>query len=336
MEKRSQILIISDKPEECNALQALLGNLPYDLHFANSGVEGIVRASTIHPDIILLEVNLPNIDGYDVCSLIRSHYALGEIPVILMSSQGNAAARIAGLKAGADDFIIKPFDRLELVGRLQGVIRLNRYRLILEQRRDTDEPQPQEEPHASYDRTIEGWSQVLGERDKETEGHTQRVTEMTLALARSAGLDGNDLKQVWRGALLHHLGMLGIPDSILKKPGRLNEAEWKIMREHPVYSYKWLSSIESLRPALDIPYCHHEKWDGTGYPRGLKGEEIPFAARLFAVVDVWDALISDRPYRQALPTEEARDYIKEQSGKHFDPQVVQLFLKLISQPESSM
>lgn len=329
MEKRSQILIIDDKPEDCNAMLALLGNLPYDLHFAGNGVEGIVRASTVHPDIILLEVNLPNIDGYDVCSLIRSHYALGEIPVILMSSQGNAAARIAGLKAGADDIIIKPFDRLELVGRLQGVIRLNRYRLILEERRKAGEPQ--EDPLASDDRAIEGWSKVLDEREKETEAHTQRVTEMTLSLARSAGVEGDALKQIWRGSLLHDLGILGIPDSILKKPGQLNEAEWKIMHEHPVYSYKWLSSIESLRPALDIPYCHHEKWDGSGYPRGLQGEEIPFAARLFAVVDVWDALISDRPYRAALPVTEARDYIKQQSGKHFDPRVVQLFLELIGQ-----
>jgi putative two-component system response regulator len=327
MDNRAQILIIDDKPEECEALQSLLGDLPYNLNFANSGIEGIVRASTIHPDVILLEVKLPYIDGFDVCSLIRSHYALGEIPVLLMCNQGDSASRIAGLKAGADDFIVKPFDKLELMGRLQGVIRLNRYRLTLEQHRQIDRPA---ESRPSQDKDIEGWSRVLDMRDKETEGHTQRVTEMTLALGRAAGLDEDALKHIWRGSLLHDIGLHGIPDSILKKPGRLSEAEWQIMHEHPVYAYKWLSAVEYLRPALDIPYCHHEKWDGSGYPRGLKGEEIPLAARLFAIVDVWDALSSDRPYRAALPASEVHNYIVEQSGKHFDPHIVELFLKQIS------
>jgi HD-GYP domain-containing protein (c-di-GMP phosphodiesterase class II) len=137
------------------------------------------------------------------------------------------------------------------------------------------------------------------------------------------------LKHVWRGALLHDIGILGIPDSILKKPGRLDEAEWQIVREHPEHAYKWFSVIEFLQPALDIPYCHHEKWDGSGYPRGLKGLDIPLAARLFAIVDVWDALNSDRPYRPALSMPESRKYIEEQSGKHFDPEVVRLFLEKI-------
>jgi putative two-component system response regulator len=244
-----------------------------------------------------------------------------------MSDQGTPAARLAGLKAGADDFIVKPFDNLELVGRLQGIIRLNRYRLLLEQRRQFDEPL--EDALASYDRTIEGWSRVLDMRDKETEGHTQRVTEMTLALARAAGMNEEALKHVWRGALLHDIGILGIPDSILKKPGHLDEAEWQIVREHPAHAFKWFSVIEFLQPALDIPYCHHEKWDGSGYPRGLKGLDIPLAARLFAIVDVWDALNSDRPYRPALSMPESRKYIEEQSGKHFDPEVVRLFLEKI-------
>ncbi|RME12466.1 MAG: GAF domain-containing protein, partial [Ardenticatenia bacterium] len=180
----------------------------------------------------------------------------------------------------------------------------------------------------AYDATIEGWARALELRDEETEGHSQRVTEMTLLLARAMGIQGEDLVHIRRGALLHDIGKMGIPDSILLKPGPLTDEEWEIMRQHPVLAYKLLSPIPFLRPALDIPYCHHEKWDGTGYPRGLKGEEIPLAARIFAVVDVWDALLSDRPYRKGWPPEKVYAFIQEQAGKHFDPKVVDVFLKL--------
>jgi PAS domain S-box-containing protein len=181
----------------------------------------------------------------------------------------------------------------------------------------------------AYDATIEGWSRALDLRDKETEGHTQRVTEMTLRLAKTMDISETGSMHIRRGALLHDIGKMGIPDSILLKPGPLSDDEWAIMKQHPQYAYEMLSSVPFLKAALDIPYCHHEKWDGTGYPRGLKGEQIPLAARLFAIVDVWDALRSDRPYRQAWNKEKVRDYILEQSGKHFDPQVVEAFLRMI-------
>lgn len=180
----------------------------------------------------------------------------------------------------------------------------------------------------AYDTTLEGWSRALDLRDKETEGHTQRVAELTLRLARTVGVSEEELIHVRRGALLHDIGKMGIPDSILLKPGPLTEEEWNVMRQHPVYAYELLLPIEYLRPALDIPYCHHEKWDGTGYPRGLKSEQIPLAARIFAVVDVWDALRSERPYRPAWSAEKAQAHIREQAGKHFDPKVVKAFLAL--------
>ncbi|MEA2574059.1 MAG: hypothetical protein QOH93_1357 [Chloroflexia bacterium] len=180
----------------------------------------------------------------------------------------------------------------------------------------------------AYDVTLEGWSRALDLRDKETEGHTQRVTEMTSRLARFMGVPESELAHIRRGSLLHDIGKLGIPDSVLLKPGPLSDEEWKIMRLHPVYAYQWLSSIEFLRPALDIPYCHHEKWDGTGYPRGLKGEQIPMSARIFAIVDVWDALRSDRPYRPAWSEEKVQEHLRELSGTHFDPEVVAAFLSL--------
>jgi HD-GYP domain-containing protein (c-di-GMP phosphodiesterase class II) len=180
----------------------------------------------------------------------------------------------------------------------------------------------------AYDATLEGWSRALDLRDKETEGHTTRVAELTLRLARDMGMSDEELVHVRRGALLHDIGKMGVPDSILHKPGPLTEEEWEVMRMHPVYAYRLLSPITHLRPALDIPYCHHEKWDGTGYPRGLKGEEIPLAALVFAVADVWDALRSVRPYRPAWTRDQALAYIRDQPGKHFDPRVVEAFLRL--------
>ncbi|MDP1713827.1 MAG: PAS domain S-box protein [Anaerolineales bacterium] len=185
----------------------------------------------------------------------------------------------------------------------------------------------------AYDRTIEGWSNALDLRDEETEGHSQRVTALTLKLARASGMTEAELVHVRRGALLHDIGKMGVPDHILLKPDKLTDEEWVAMRKHPTFAHELLLPIAYLRPALDIPYCHHEKWDGTGYPRGLKGEQIPLAARLFAIVDVWDALRSDRPYRQGWPNEKAINHIKSLSGTHFDPKAVDLFLNMV--PELS-
>ncbi|MBC8508915.1 MAG: GAF domain-containing protein [Chloroflexi bacterium] len=182
----------------------------------------------------------------------------------------------------------------------------------------------------AYDSTLEGWAKALELRDQETEGHSRRVVGMTMKLAETMGIDNSKLAHMRRGALLHDIGKMGIPDKILQKPGPLDEDEWEIMRQHPVFAYEWLSSISYLQSAMDIPYDHHEKWDGTGYPRGLKGEQIPLAARIFAIVDVWDALSSDRPYRDAWPEEKVLAYLQEQSGKHFDPRVVEAFLDQLS------
>jgi HAMP domain-containing protein/putative methionine-R-sulfoxide reductase with GAF domain len=178
----------------------------------------------------------------------------------------------------------------------------------------------------AYDSTIEGWSRALDLRDKETEGHSQRVTTMSVRLGQALGLRGEDIVHLRRGALLHDIGKMGIPDNILLKPGPLTDHEWVIMKKHPVFALELLAPIGHLRNSIDIPYCHHEKWDGSGYPRGLKGEQIPLSARLFAVVDAWDAMTSDRPYRAAMPPEKARQILHEGSATHFDPIVVQLFL----------
>lgn len=405
------------------------------------------------PDLILLDVMMPEMDGFEVCRHLRANPRLAEVPVVMVTALDDRQSRLQGLQAGADDFISKPFDRVELRARVQSITRLNRYRrlhternkfkklfdfspdgiLIVNQagtihlanpamqdilgaqnkkallglpllsfilpeqhdyyksclkevsRNSTPSAQleteligmngviipvelhaghieweskaaiqvvvrdiskrkvAEEQIHTlnkklieAYDATLAGWSEALDFRNKETEGHSQRVTQMTLRLAHAMRLKDEELVHIRRGALLHDIGKLAIPDGILLKPGKLSEAEWVIMRQHPTYAYNWLKKIEFLHPSLDIPYCHHERWDGTGYPRGLKGEEIPLAARIFAVVDIWDALSSDRPYRKAWPQKKVRDYIASLTGTHLDPNVVQAFLELIASPNSQV
>jgi PAS domain S-box-containing protein len=188
----------------------------------------------------------------------------------------------------------------------------------------------------AYDSTLQGWVEALDLRDKENEGHNSRVTDATLRLAIHFNFEDKEITGIKRGALLHDIGKISISDTILNKPGPLSEEEWIIMRKHPEYAFRLLSKTKYLRDALDIPYCHHEKWDGSGYPRGLKGEAIPLAARIFAIVDVWDALISDRPYRSAWSREKTMEYIQEQSGKHFDPQVVKVFVDYLKSIQSKI
>jgi PAS domain S-box-containing protein len=187
----------------------------------------------------------------------------------------------------------------------------------------------------AYDETIEGWSRALDLRDKETEGHTQRVTNMTIRLAGSMNISEAEMVHIRRGCLLHDIGKMNVPDAILFKKGPLTDEEWTIMRRHPASAFELLSPIAFLRPAIDIPYCHHERYDGTGYPRSLRQDQIPLSARLFSVVDVWDALRSDRPYRSAWPEEKVISYLASMEGSHFDPSVLKVFLDLISSKQSS-
>ncbi len=181
----------------------------------------------------------------------------------------------------------------------------------------------------TYESTIEAWRRALELRDQVTEGHTSRVAEMTVRLGAWLGVDRHELVFLRFGAVLHDIGKIGIPDSVLLKPGPLEGSELGIMRKHPEFAFEMLSGMPNFGPVLEIPYYHHERWDGTGYPKGLEREQIPLSARIFAVIDVWDALCSDRPYRQAWPEQQAVTYIQDQSGKHFDPHVVEAFLALV-------
>jgi HD-GYP domain-containing protein (c-di-GMP phosphodiesterase class II) len=182
----------------------------------------------------------------------------------------------------------------------------------------------------AYDSSLEALARALDLRNHEPEGYTLRVTELTLQISRILGLGEAELVHLRRGALLHDLGNLGVPEAVFLKPGLLNEREWALVRRHPTLAFELLSPIEFLRPALDIPYCHHEKWDGSGYPRGLAGEQIPLGARIFSVVDVWSSLTSDRPFREAWSQDRTRKYVWDKAGTHFDPSVVEIFLESVS------
>lgn len=323
----STILIVDDEYSGRETLQSVLEGEGYNLVMAENGPQALAKAKSILPDVILLDVMMPGMTGFEVCERIRNDPQVAEIPIIILTALDDRESLLTGLKAGADDFISKPFDRFELRARLIGITRLNRYQKLLEEREKLQKAHKR--LLDAYEATIEGWSHAMDLRDRETEGHSRRVAEFSLKLAQAMGMSSEEIVHMRRGALLHDMGKIGIPDSILHKPDELTEEEWVVMQQHPQLAYDMLKPIEYLREALEIPYFHHEKWDGTGYPQGLKGDQIPLSARIFAVADVWDALTSDRPYRPAWSNEDALKYIREQSGLHFDPQVVELFFKVI-------
>ena len=330
MNETTNILIVDDNSANRDTLEALLTSLGHELRFAQSGEEALKKAIALPPDLILLDVNMPGMDGFEVCEKLRADSKLASVPIVITTSLDDKKSKMRGIEVGADDFITKPIDGMEIRARVKMILRLNRYRKSLQQQ---DEIQrAHNELQDAYEETLKGWVRALDARDRETELHSRRVTLLTKSVARQAGIADQDLEDVRRGALLHDIGKIAVPDHILRKPGPLTDAEWVIMRTHPKAAYDILKPIKHLANSLDIPYCHHERWDGAGYPRGLKGDAIPLSARIFAVIDVWDALLSDRPYRKAWEREKVIEHIQENSGTHFDPVLADLFLKMMSQP----
>lgn len=266
-------------------------------------------------DVLICDWHMPSLRAMDALNLLRSR--VQDIPFIVLSGVIDEEAAASIMRAGADDFVTKDkLSRLSLSieRELKEISHRVQYKLDLEQ---------------AYEKTIESWGRALELRDHFTKGHTVRVTDLALRLARSLGITGPDLNDLHRGALLHDIGKMGIPDMILLKPGALDPEERKIMEMHPQLAYELLLPISFLRNSLDIPYCHHERWDGLGYPRRLKGLDIPYFARIFSVCDVYDALTTDRAYRLAMSREFAIDYIQEQREKQLDPMIVDRFLELI-------
>ena len=330
MNETTNILIVDDNSANRDTLEALLTSLGHELRFAQSGEEALKKAIALPPDLILLDVNMPGMDGFEVCEKLRADSKLASVPIVITTSLDDKKSKLRGIEVGADDFITKPIDGMEIRARVKMILRLNRYRKSLQQQDEIK--RAHNELQDAYEETLKGWVRALDARDTETELHSRRVTLLTKSVARQAGIADQDLEDVRRGALLHDIGKIAVPDHILRKPGPLTDAEWVIMRTHPKAAYDILKPIKHLANSLDIPYCHHERWDGAGYPRGLKGDAIPLSARIFAVIDVWDALLSDRPYRKAWEREKVIEHIQENSGTHFDPVLADLFLKMMSQP----
>lgn len=324
------ILVVDDDPMGRATMEGILIGLGHELLLAASGSEALEIASARHPDLVLLDVMMPGMDGFEVCRRMREDAALAEVPIIMATALDDQDSKLRGLESGADDFVTKPINRLELRARVQTVLRLNRYRKLAQRQAQL------EAAHAelvqAYDETLRGWAKALDLRDHETEEHSLRVCRLTVAMARRLEASEAQIAQIRRGAILHDIGKIGVPDAILNKTGPLKAEEQAIMRKHPQLAYDMLSPISYLAGALEIPYCHHERWDGTGYPRGLRGEDIPLFARVFAIADVYDALLSDRPYRKAWERERVLDYLRTNAGTHFDPALVELFIRVVSEP----
>ncbi len=291
----------------------------------------IMRQQTIH--IVIADQRMPAMSGVEFLNHVRLEHP--ETVRLLFAANADIKPVMEAVNNGqVYRYISKPWDAQDLHGIVRQAaehhdLRTRCQQLAHELRAANDELKTANADMVQvYDATLEGWSRALELRDQETDGHSRRVSELAVRLAEAMGMEEAQRQQVRRGALLHDIGKVAIPDSILVKPGPLTEEEWGIMRRHTCYGYELLAPIPFLQEALDIPYCHHERWDGSGYPRGLKGEEIPLAARIFAVIDVWDALCSDRPYRKAWPEQKARAYIHSLSGTHFDPSVVDTFLRV--------
>jgi putative nucleotidyltransferase with HDIG domain len=338
-----RLLIVDDELSVREILAEGMAAFGYDTLMAGSAPEAfeILRREPVH--LILSDIEMPDENGLALLERIKEQD--DEMDVVMVTGVVDAATAINAIRQGASDYVTKPFNleevqivvertlekrRLILENRAHQehleVLVAERTQQVLEKKREAE--RLYEELQESYETTLQALVTALDFRDNETQGHSHRVVEYALKIAEQMGIQEPELSWIRRGAILHDVGKIGISDAILRKPGKLNAEEWEEMRKHPEMGYRMLERIRFLAPALDIVYCHQERWDGSGYPRQLKGEEIPLGARIFSVVDTFDAMTSDRPYRAALSIDEARREIDEWSGKQFDPQVAQAFLSI--------
>ena len=329
-----QVLMVEDNPDDALLLLRALKKEGFCVESLRVQGETEMRAAlqARHWDLVISDHELPGFS--DMAALQLTRECDIDLPFIILSGAISDAQAVQAMRLGAQDYIMKgnsarlmPAIRRELAEaeqrRAKRAVELELYEQELAAANAIE--QAYYELRKAYDMTLLGWVRALELRDKETEGHSLRVVDLTMLLAKRLGLPSEQMEHIRRGALLHDIGKLGVPDAILLKPGSLTQEEWRVMKRHPNYAHDWMEPIPYLQPALAIPWCHHERWDGSGYPRGLAGAEIPLEARIFALVDVWDALRSDRPYRPAWEEERILTYLHEESGKQFDPQVVEAF-----------
>ena len=323
-----KILIADDDPSARKTLGAFLTGEDYEIGYAESGSQTLQLASQSVPDLILLDVGMPDMDGLEVCRHLRLDPLLAEVPIVIVTGNEDHEASIAALEAGADDVLFKPLDMVEVRIRVKNIVRLGRYRKLVTERNTNEWARVERE--TSYESVLEGWARALELRGIEPEGHIQRVSRMTLRLARALQVPENNLNSIRWGVLLHDSGKCGVPNEVLTKKRSLSAKERAALRKHPEYAYDLFCNTAALQAAIEIPYCHHERWDGTGYPRGLKETTIPLAARIFAVADAWDILTAAPPCGKGWSKAFARQQIAAQAGKRFDPDVVKEFESILT------
>lgn len=340
-----QILIVDDTEENLDILVETLGSL-YDIRVALDGETALELIRSNRPDLILLDILMPGMDGYQVCSILKSDPETKEIPIIFITAMDQIEAKTKGFEIGAVDYITKPFEVLEVQARVRTHILLKVTQESLQQQNrilDTMVRERTQELLFTRDVTIQSLSSLAETRDNDTGGHIQRTRNYVLALARklqsnpsfSSFLNEETIDLLGKSAPLHDIGKVGVPDSILMKPGKLTKEEFNEMKKHTVLGFEALqkaagtqNSSSFLRHAREFAYTHHERWDGTGYPRGLADSQIPLEGRLMAVADVYDALICKRVYKQPFPHSKAVSIIKAEAGFQFDPQIVKAFIDI--------
>ncbi len=331
----ASILIVDDEMTMREVLFRNLRAVGYQTRVAGSVAEALAALDREPADLVLSDVMMPGGTGLELLEQVKARYP--DTAVVMVTALADIQAAIDALKLGAADYLLKPFslDQVDLsvsraLTQRRLVLENHAYQVELERKvaeKTRALTRALEEMERIYDATIEVLGAALDYRDSETEGHCERVTRYTVALARTMGCTSEQVKQIERGAYLHDLGKIGIPDAILLKPGKLTEDEWEVMKSHAEKGYLMLRDIAFLKEAAEIVYSHQERYDGSGYPRGLKGEEIPLGARIFAVADTLDAMTSDRPYRKGLSFKASLHEVQRYSGTQFDPKVVEAFVR---------
>ena len=327
----ARILIVDDEPTNLKLVDRMLRGQGYtNLVLIQDPREVVDRFNEAPTDLILLDINMPNIDGFEVMKQLKALQRPLMPPIIILTAQSGRDILLRSLAEGARDFISKPFDRIELIMRVRNLLEAHQaHRLLHDQKAMLQDMvrNRTEELRATRLQVVQRLGQAAEYRDNETGCHILRMSHASAAILKHMGGNEEECTLMLHASPMHDIGKIGIPDAILLKPGKLDPDEWEVMKKHATIGAKLLDgdNSELLTMARSIALGHHEKWDGSGYPYGLKGEEIPKAARIVAVADVFDALTSERPYKKAWPINEALTYINEQSGKHFDPEVVEHF-----------
>ena len=310
--RRSIVLVVDDVAANRELLEALLDDLGHDVRTVNDGEAALAAVAAEEPDLILLDIEMPKLDGLTVCRRIKDDPRHRLVPVVLLTARSDRATRLDGLTAGADDFLTKPFDANELLIRTKVLLRDRSLNIRLD----------------AADSVLLAMGRAVEARDNYTVHHAERVGAEAAAVARALGFDAEDVDIVYRGGVLHDLGKIAVRDAILLKPGALTNEEFAIMRTHAAEGARICEPLHSTEHYVPIIRHHHERWDGGGYPDGLAGDSIPIGARIVAVADAWDAMVTDRPYRNGLPPEEAIRRLREAAGSQWDERFVDVFLRL--------